>query len=159
MSNQTKSAVIIVLVIVAVAGFFWLANFLGSGEKAESEKPALICKPQNAPPEKQECFWTAHIHFHLQAFKGLEELPIGFEQGDLRGIHNHADKNLVHWHGLIPVDPKTKEVTDWSAFEVQKISSDLKLSPERKPKFIVNGQEVAPVYVWKDGDHIEIHYE
>ena len=159
MSNQTKSAIIIIVVIAAIAGFFWLANFLGSGEKAESEKPAVICKPQNAPPEQQECFWTAHIHATVRLFKNGTEIPVRFEEGELEGQHTHSEPNKLHWHGLIPVDSKTKEVTDWSALEIQKIVADFKLSQEGTPKFIVNSREVDPSYIWKDGNSIEIRYE
>ncbi len=82
-----------------------------------------------------------------------------FEEGELEGQHTHSEPNKLHWHGLIPVDPKTKEVTDWSALEVQKIVTDFKLSRGRTPKFIVNGKEVPSTYIWKDGDVIEIRYE
>ena len=157
--SRIKNALILLVVIATILGFFWLANFFGNGEKTQSEKSLVICQPQNAPPEQQKCNWTAHIHFHLTVFKGSQEIPIDFEQGDLPGMHTHAEKNLVHWHGLIPVDPKNKEVTDWLALQVQKIVTDLKLSQEGAPKFIVNGKEVEPSYIWKDGDIIEIHYE
>jgi hypothetical protein len=159
MTKQLKSVFIVLLVIAAIAAFFWIAKNLGGGESVESEKPVVICKPQNAPPESQECFWTAHIHFHLHVFRGTQEVPIKFEEGELQALHTHAGENLVHWHGLIPVDPKTKEVTDWSALEVQRIVSDFNLQQGGTPKFIVNGQEVATSYIWKDGDVIEIRYE
>jgi hypothetical protein len=159
MSGQIKSIGIIVLVIAAIIGFFWIAKFLGSGESAESEKPAVICKPQNAPPEDQKCFWTAHIHATVRVFKNGTELPVRFEEGELEGQHTHSEANKLHWHGLIPVDPKTKDVTDWSALEIKKIVTDFKLSQEGTPKFIVNGKEVDPLYIWKDGDNIEIRYE
>lgn len=159
MTNQLKSIVIIILVIAAITGFFWIAKFLGSGEGVESEKPAVICKPQNAPPESQECLWTAHIHAEVKVFKNGNEIPVRFEQGELEGQHTHSEPNKLHWHGLIPVDPKTKEVTDWSALAVQKVVTDFKLSQEGAPKFIANNKEVDPSYIWKDGDSIEIRYE
>ena len=179
MSNRIKSTIIIVLVIAAVSGFFWLANFFGSGEKTQSEKPLVICQPpaspklqrgeQNAPPEqpssaeatagRQECFWTAHIHATVRIFKSGKEIPVKFEEGKLEGQHTHSQPNKLHWHGLIPVDPKTKEVTDWSMLEVQKIVTDFKLAQEGTPKFIVNNNKVDPSYIWKDGDTIEIRYE
>lgn len=156
--SRTKYIILLVLVIAAIAGFFWFANFFGSGEGAESEKPVVICKPQNAPPEQQECFWTAHIHTHVQVFRAGKELPVKFEEGVLEGQHTHSEPNELHWHGLIPVDPKTKEVTDWSALQIQKIVTDFKLPQEGAPKFIVNSKEVEPFYIWQDGDHIEIRF-
>lgn len=157
--KQIKNWLVILLIIGAVAAFFWLANFLGSGEKAQSEKPLVICQPQNAPPEKQTCNWTAHIHATVRLFSGGKEIPVEFEEGVLEGQHTHSEPNKLHWHGLIPVDTKTKEVTDWSSLEVQKILTDFKVSQQGSPKFIVNGKEVDPSYIWKDGDNIEIRYE
>lgn len=159
MPNRTKSVIIIIFVVAAVAGFFWVAKFFGGGESVDSEKPAVICKPQNAPPEQQECFWTAHIHATVRVFRNGTEIPVRFEEGKLEGQHTHSEPKKLHWHGLIPVDPQTKEVTDWSALEVQRIVADFGLSQEGTPKFIVNGQGVNPSYIWKDGDTIEIRYE
>jgi len=192
MNNSLKNIFILIVIIAAIAGFFWIANFLGSGEKAQSEKPLVICQPQSAPPEqpsaafpsreatdeqskamagKQKCYWTAHIHAMVRVFKDGKEIPIKFEEGKLEGQHTHSEPNKLHWHGLIPVDAKTpkeslrdptgqaKEVIDWSALEVQKIITDFGRSQEGTPKFIVNGKEVEPSYIWKDGDNIEIRYE
>lgn len=159
MNTRLKSIIAITIVITAVVGFFWIANFFGGGESVESEKPLVICPPQNAPPEQQKCNWTAHVHATVKVFKQGKEIPVSFEEGELEGQHTHSEPNKLHWHGLIPVDPKTKEVTDWSALEVQKIVTDFKLSQEGAPKFIVNNKEVEPSYIWQDSDTIEIHYE
>lgn len=159
MGNKAKSLFILVIVVAAILGFFWLADFLGSGEKAESEKPIVICKPQNAPPEKQECLWTAHIHATVKVFKNDKEIPIRFEQGKLEEEHTHSEQNKIHWHGLIQVSPKTKEVEDWSSLAVSTIPDSLKLSVEGIPQFLVNGKEVDPSHIWQDGDIIEIRYE
>ncbi len=159
MNNQLKSVLIILFVVAAIIGFFWIANFLGTGEKAQSEMPLVICNPPNAPPDQQKCNWTAHIHAMVRVFKSGKEIPVKFEEGKLEGQHTHSEPNKLHWHGLIPVDPKTKEVTDWSALEIQKIITDFGRSQEGTSKFIVNGKEVEPSYIWKDGDAIEIHYE
>lgn len=155
---KIKNILILILVITAIAGFFWFARFFGSGESAESESPAVICKPQNAPPEFQQCFWTAHIHAHVEIFKNSKSVPVRFEQGELEEEHTHSESNKLHWHGLIPVNPQIKEVNDWSPLRIGAIPKDLKLQIEGKPVFIVNGQEVDPSYVWQDGDHIEIRF-
>lgn len=159
MNVKIKSIVALLIVIVAVIGFFKLANFFGSGEKAQSEKPLVICNPPNVPPERQTCNWTAHIHATVRLFDKGKEIPVKFEEGELGGQHTHSEPNKLHWHGLIPVDSKTKEVTDWSALQVQKIVTDFKPSQGGMPKFIVNGKEVEPSYIWQDRDTIEIHYE
>lgn len=159
MNTKIKSIIALLVVVGAILGFFWLANLLGTGEKAQSEKPIVICNPPNVSPEQQTCNWTAHIHATVKLFSGGKEIPVKFEEGVLEGQHTHSETNKLHWHGLIPVDPKTKEVTDWSALEVQKIITDFNLSQGGTPKFIVNGKEVESSYIWQDGDTIEIHYE
>lgn len=157
--KQIKTLVLILLVVGLILFFFWIARFLGSGEKIQSEKPIVICQPQNAPPQEQRCFWTAHIHAEVKVFKGNMEIPIGFEKGTLEEEHTHAEANTLHWHGLIPVDPVSKEVKDWSVLRVGNIPRDLKLSVAGTPKFTVNGKEVEPSYIWQDGDAMEIDYE
>jgi len=159
MTKQLKSVFIIALVVVAIAAFFWVAKNLGGGESVKSEKPAVVCRPQNAPPVKQECFWTAHIHAHVEVYENGKRIPLKFEQGKLEGSHTHSENDKIHWHGLIPVDPITKEIKDWSALEVKNLAKDLNLPERNFVKFIVNNQSVDPSYIWKDGDHIEIHYE
>lgn len=158
MTSRTKNFLIVFLVAAAAFGFFWLANRLGGGEKVQSEKLLVICNPPQAPPEKQQCFWTAHIHAAVKVFKGGELVNLGFEQGDLNGVHTHSEKDLIHWHGLIPADAQTKEVKDWSALRVDKMPQDLGLTLEGQPRFFINGKEVEPSYTWQDEDAVEIRY-
>lgn len=159
MNSKIKNLLILTTVVIAVAGFFWLARFFGSGESVESEKPTVICKPQNVPSEQQQCFWTAHIHATVKVFKNHQEQSVSFEQGNLENGHTHSEKNKLHWHGLIPVDPKTRELTDRSALQIDKIPANLKLAFAGQPNFMVNGKSVTPSYIWQDGDNIEVHYE
>lgn len=159
MRGKFTNFIILAVVIGSILALFWFANFFGSGEKVQSEKQLVICQPQNAPLEQQKCNWTAHVHATVRLFSKGKEIPVKFEEGELEGQHTHSETNKLHWHGLIPVNPKTKEVTDWSALQVQKIVTDFKLSQEGASKFIVNDKEVEPSYIWQDGDHIEIRYE
>lgn len=151
----------LVLIVVLLAGFiiFKLALRVGTaGENVQSEKPMVICSPHNAPADQQKCYWTAHIHVGVKIFNKGKEVPIGFEQGALEKGHTHAQKNKLHWHGLIPVDTKTKEF-DTSAFRIDKIPGDLKVSLPGNPRFIVNGKQEEGSYLWHDGDEVEIYYE
>lgn len=159
MTKQLESVFIVLLVIVAIVAFFWIAKNLGGGESVESEKPAVVCRPQNAPPEKQECFWTAHIHAEVGVLRSGKEVPVQFEQGELEEEHTHSEPNKIHWHGLIPVNPADKTIKDWSALRVDNLPKDLNLSFKETPNFIVNGNKVQPSYIWQDGDKIEIRYE
>ncbi len=151
--------VLLCVVIAAIYGFFFLATHFGTGENVRSEEPIVICQPQEAPLEQQRCVWTAHRHFLLHVFEGTKEWPLPFEHGDLQGMHTHAEKQKMHWHGLIPVDPLTKKVLDWSPLHVSKIVDDMELSTESAPQYIVNGLLVPASTVLQDGDTIDIRYE
>lgn len=158
MTSRAKNFLIVLLAVAAIGGLFWLASRLGSGEKVQSEKPLVICNPPQAPPEEQRCFWTADIHARVTLFKGGEKFFLNFEQGDLNGVHTHSERNLIHWHGLIPADAQTKEVKDWSAMRVDKMPKDLGLTLEGQPRFFINGEEVEPSHIWQDEDAVEIRY-
>lgn len=159
MMKQLKSVLAILSIGIVVVAFFWIAKNFGGGESVQSEKPLVICQPQNAPPEEQKCNWTVHIHAHVRVFKGSQEVSLGFEQGELEEAHTHAGENKIHWHGLIPADPLTKGVKDWSPLQVGNLPKELKLSIDGNPKFFVNGKEVDLSYIWQDGDIIEMRYE
>lgn len=156
---KTKGQGILLLTgtLFLIVGLLWFANRFGGGENVESEKPRIVCKTQN------QCFWTAHIHAIVKVFKGGQQVQLNFEQGKLEEEHTHSERDKLHWHGLIPVDPTTnsgqvQEVKDWAALQVKNLPKDLGLTIQGEPKFIVNGQEVSPDYIWKDGDEIQINF-
>ncbi len=124
MNKRLKSILIILVVVVAIFGFFKIATFLGSGEKAQSEKPLVICQPQGAPLEQQKCFWTAHLHARITP-------PVGFEKGNIDGVHTHAEPNFLHWHGLIPVERGTT-ITEFNpdVFARETVTRDLGISAQ-----------------------------
>lgn len=157
--NKVISFLTLICIISAIILFFVIAHYFGSAESVRSEKPIVICIPHDALIQKQQCFWTAHIHAMVKVFKNNKEEPIGYEQGKLEDVHTHAEKNKLHWHGLIAVDKKTRQVQDWSAFRIDTIPKALGISIQGNPRFIVNGQQQDPSYIWHDGDNIEIYYE
>ncbi len=169
MDKKVTAGLVFVLVVVMVVIFFWIANRLGSGEKVQSEKPLVICQPQDVPlteqsssaeatADKQKCFWTAHIHAHIKILQDNREVVLNFEQGKLEGTHTHSDRHQLHWHGLISVDPKTKEIQDWSQLSLLQLLKDLGLSIEDGPQIVLNGERADLSYTWEDGDSIEIRY-
>jgi hypothetical protein len=153
----------VLILIAAISGLFLLfklVNYVGIvGENVQSEKPMVICSNQNASPDQQKCHWTAHIHAQVKIFHKGKEVSIGYEQGDLQKGHTHAKKNKLHWHGLLPVDPTTKQIIDSSEFRIEKIPNDLNIQLSGKRRFVVNGKEKDGSYEWKDGDIVEIYYE
>lgn len=147
-------------VVIGLIAFFYVANRFSSGEKGvTTEKPITTCQPENAPAEKQKCYWTAHTHLTLKVIENGQEVALSFEKGDLQKSHTHAEKDKIHWHATLPVDPKTKQTTDYSALKLKAVLDEFKINYQgKKTTVLVNGQEKKEGvdYVWQDGDTIEV---
>lgn len=161
MVNKEKlsSIVILILVIILIIGFFYIAKLFSGEGGITSEKPIVFCVPEDAPPDQQKCFYTAHDHFQLKLVLDGKEQDIGFEEGGLEKSHTHAEENKIHWHSTLPVDPSTKQVTDWSTHSIRATLQESGfIYPDKKVTVIVNSQvkEEGLDYIWKDGDTIEV---
>lgn len=150
-----KQIFILIGVILAVIVIILFARRFGSGESVRSERPRVICNDQ--------CFWTAHLHANLKVFNEGNPVSMGFEQGNLQGVHTHTQSDKIHWHGFLPVDRLTQKITDSSPLALVVILRDLGITidkPTAVVKFFVNGQETEDLTsIWQDGDNIEIHYD
>lgn len=155
-----SNVLIIGFVIVGLVAFFYVANRFSGGEKSvTTEKPITTCQPENAPPEQQKCYYTAHSHFTLKLVIDGKEQDLPFEKGDLQKPHTHADKNKIHWHATLPVDPKTKKVTDYSQFQVKNVLDEFQINYQGKKVMVVVNNQAKPEgldYIWQDGDTIEV---
>lgn len=110
MKNRLPNILILIFVIVLFVGVFYLASVLREREeKIRSESPIVFCVPPQAPPENQECFFTTHVHYHITLIENGSEKSLPFEKGALERFHTHFEKNKVHWHSLMPVEPETKK--------------------------------------------------
>lgn len=156
---------------------FYIASFFKQEETAiRSQEPIIFCQPENAEPEKQKCYFTSHIDVYLPIKIWGQEKVLPFEKGDLTKSHLHAEKNKIHWHSLISVDPKTKELEDKTRLTLGQALDDLGIpfdkdhlynfkngdvGPNGKSgilKMFVNGQSNFEFrdYVRKPEDHIEL---
>ena len=159
---------------------FYVANFFKQEEiDIRSQKPIIFCQPENAEPEKQKCYFTSHVDVYLTIKSWGQEKTLPFETGNLTKSHLHAEKNKIHWHGLIPVDPKKKEFEDKTQLTLGQAMDDLgipfdkdrlynfkngDLGPNGKPgilKMFINGQPSFEFrdYVRKPEDHIEVIFD
>lgn len=160
-NEDLKNIGILILVVLLVIGFFYVARLFSGEGGITSDKPVVFCIPENSPPDKQECYYTAHDHFQLSVFLGGKEQNIKFEEGDLEEGHTHAQKNKIHWHSTLPVDPLTKQVNNWSEHSVSAALQELGfVYPDKRATLIVNGQveEKGLNYIWEDGDVIEVRF-
>lgn len=158
-----SSIAIASFVIIGLISFFYVANRFSGGEKGVStEKPITTCQPENAPPNKQKCYYTAHSHMVLNITIDGKKVDLPFEKGRLQKSHTHAEKNKIHWHATLPVDPKTKQVTDYSALKLKAVLDEMQINYKgKKVMVLVNGQEKSKGldYVWQDGDNVEVKLE
>jgi len=158
-----SNVLIIGFVIVGLVAFFYVANRFSGGEKGvTTEKPITTCQPENAPVEQQKCYYTAHSHFTLSLQVNGQKQDLHFEKGDLQKSHTHAEKNKIHWHTTIPVDPQTKQVTDYSQLKLKAVFDELKIDYQgKKVTVLVSGQEKQEGldYIWQDGDSVEVRIE
>lgn len=152
--------VIIGFVVIGLVAFFYIASRFSGGEKGVStEKPITTCQPENVPPEKQKCYWTAHIHMTLTLTANGQKQDLSFEEGELQEGHTHAEKDKIHWHATLPVDPKTKQVTDYSSLKLKVVLDEFKTDyQDKKVTVVVNGETKLEGldYIWQDGDRIDI---
>lgn len=159
---------------------FYVSNFFKQEETGiRSQKPIIFCQPQNAPPEQQKCFFTSHIDVYLTIKIWGQEKTLPFEKGDLVKSHLHAGKNKIHWHSLIPIDSKKKELEDKTQLTLGQTLDDLDIpfdkdnlynfkigdvGPNGKSgilKMFVNGQSNFEFrdYVRKPEDKIELIFD
>lgn len=158
-----SNIVLIVFVITGLIAFFYVANRFSSGEKGVStEKPITTCQPENVPPDKQKCYYTAHSHITWNVLIDGKKVDLSFEKGNLQKSHTHAEENKIHWHATLPVDPQTKQITDYSALKLKAVLDELQVNYQgKKVTVLVNGQEKSEGlnYVWQDGDNVEVKIE
>ena len=133
-SNASKSKrevrtniiiLVFALALIVVSISYLAAHFTGESG-IESERELTFCQPENAPPDQQKCYFTAHWHINFDVKICDETKLLAYETGDLKELHTHVETDKVHWHGLLPVDPKTKEITDYSSLQLKSVLAQLK---------------------------------
>lgn len=179
--RKVRTDIITLLFVLALAtvsiSFLFAFHFTGEAS-IKSEEGIVFCQPENAPPESQKCFFTAHWHMIFDVKICGETKIFPFETGELTKLHTHVETNKVHWHGLLPVDPFTKNITDFSDLKLGNIFSELKIPisnegiynfkngdkcPDGTPgqlRVFVNGEQKENFldYVLRDGDRIKAEF-
>lgn len=178
--KETRTNILVLLFVLALLTIFisFLATHFTGESGVKSDKGIVFCQPENAPVEQQKCFFTAHWHFHFDIEVCGQKKILPFEKGDLQKLHNHVEKNKVHWHGLLPANPKTKNITDFSDVKLSNVFKELSVpitsnsiydfkNGDKCPdgatgslKFFVNNEEKKDFmnYILKDKDKITIEF-
>lgn len=149
-SKQTKREVrtnililVFALALIIISVSYLAAHFTGeSGIK--SEEALTFCQPENASPKQQKCFFTAHWHTQFDVKICDETKLLPYEKGDLVKLHTHVETDKVHWHGLLPVDPKRKEITDYSDLKLRNVFAQLKVPVSENEAYGYKNGETCP---------------
>lgn len=178
--KEVRSNIVILLFVLATVIIFvsYLATHFTGETGIRSDKGITFCQPENAPPDQQKCYFTAHGHVHFDIKVCDEPKVLPFETGSLEKLHTHVETNKVHWHGLLPVDPVSKKITDYPNLKLRDAFLELKVPISEagiynfkngdvcpngrigKLRTQINGKEDQEFlnYTVKDGDHITIEF-
>jgi hypothetical protein len=104
---------IVILALIVLMGY----SYYYFNTTASETTGIVVC-------EAGECFWAAHIHSLLYIDICGEQIDIGLEEGLLEGTHTHKEKNKLHFHERLTVDPETREVTDFTPLEIETVLND-----------------------------------
>ena len=115
-----------------------------------------------------ECNIAMHIHADIYAEVCGKKINFPLEKGDLSGQHTHKERDLMHFHGITPIDPKTNELLRPEDFAIREFLKQIEFEfPENcngepaEIKLFVNNEERKELldYPWKDGDKLKITFE
>ena len=168
-SRKIKRTLILSLLILAATGLSYSVYILYSSGAAS--QGVVVCTTST------ECYWSAHVHAEVNVNMCGKEFRFPVEKGRLDGPHTHEEKNLIHWHDRLKIDPSTKEILDPSSltlgafFDAMEMNlsetqigdmqnGDLCNGPSTL-KMYVNGKPSASFrdYIWKDGDKISFVFD
>ena len=114
------------------------------------------------------CELSQHIHSDIEVSTCGEDVDFEREEGRIDELHTHKEKDKIHWHDRLKVDPKTREPIEPSRSTIKAFFAQMDYElPSRCPnnsnpelEVTVNGlpAEAGLDYTWVDGDQITVNY-
>ena len=152
-----------ILLITALAGFLIFSAY--SYQNSEQEKEGFFACSQDG----KICELSQHVHAQIEVNVCGEKITLSKEKGELNKTHTHKEKDKIHWHEKMQVDPATREPLDSTPLKISSFLQQMnyefpdKCSDNSNPMLsvTVNGSEASEKldYTWKDGDDIIIEYK
>ncbi len=142
---------------IAIVGA--LIYFAVSFKNSTYEQTGFItCNEQNT-----SCEESKHIHADIAVSICGQSIQFPKEKGDTQKQHTHKERNKIHWHARITVDPITRQYLDSSprilyAF-FEQMNTPIPTTCNGKPattQIFVNNSPQTINYVWDDGDAIRV---
>lgn len=153
----------LLLVALTILGFLAYSAYSFKNSTYEQEG-FITCDTQGA-----YCEESKHIHADVEVSLCGEEIQFPKEKGHTDKQHTHKERNKIHWHARIPVDPQTRDYVDPEPRRLVRFLEQMELPiPASCPTnasptttVSVNGEhnEEGLDYVWQDGDVIHVIVE
>ena len=149
---------ILLLVGVAVLLYYSVLEYMEQSEATG----ITICK-------EGECIKTLHIHSDITFDLCGRSTTLPREGAELAGLHTHKEKNFLHFHDRVEVDPVTQEQRFDKRLSLREILEMFDLTPDKycggpgpfETIFTVNGEVLGDGldYNWKDGDDLHLIFK
>lgn len=162
-SGRQKSVFKPIIFILLIAGLALLIAYSVQEYNRQTEASGItICK-------ENECIKTLHIHSDITFDLCGKSTRLARETGELVGLHSHKEKNQLHFHDKIQLDPDTLEQRLDKRLSLREILKTLDLTPDEycggsgpfETIFTVNGEVPGEGldYNWKDGDDLHLIFK
>jgi hypothetical protein len=154
----------ITLIVIGGVGFLAYSGYKFQTSEQE-EEGFFVCNTEGT-----ECELSQHIHADIEVNVCGENVEFGREKGRTDEMHTHKEKNYMHWHARLKVDPETREPTgtqkDRTTLQAFLTQMEFEF-PDSCPN---NSEPTLSVFVneepntqglnytWVDGDDVVIDY-
>ncbi len=157
----------VALVVVVVLGYY---GYVFSRSEAEIEG-ITVCESADV------CYRTVHVHADVIIDVCGEQMRLPLEKGPLDGPHTHKERNKIHFHSKLRIDPRTEAFLETEPLrlgrfmDVMNVRFNKECFGESCNGMTCNGQpgELSmqvnglddtefDQYVWKDGDQIVMQF-
>lgn len=110
------------IILIAVGGLIYYS--IGEYNKQKAAEGIVICNT-----ETNECLKTLHIHADITIDVCGHIVDLQREVGDLSGLHTHKEKNYLHFHDKLQLEPATKEQLFDKRLSLQEVFDAFKIDP------------------------------
>ena len=161
--KRTLLTIIAVILVFIVLGFFAYSTVLFKNSNYE-QRGFITCNKENTICEESK-----HIHADIEVSFCGKDIQFPKETDNTYKQHTHKERNKLHWHARISLDPETQTYIDatprrLAAFFEQMntpIPTSCPSNPTPSVSVKVNDKEETEAfdYIWQDGDRIHVIVE
>lgn len=159
LSVKTILKIALRVVIFAWAGWF-ISYSIEQYNAEDGAEGIFVCN-------ETECFRTVHIHADIEFDLCWKKVVLPRETWPLDGLHTHKEKNYLHFHDRLDLDPETHQAFFDQRLSIPEVIGVFNLKAEEycetsnvKTIVYLNDEvlENREEYNRKDGDKLHIEY-